>query len=403
MDNTKRALRPAKEMRMIHSGDIMVVEDDPNSLKMVADMLIAEGYKVRAALSSKQALKSAFANPPNLILLDVKMPGMDGFEMCQMLKQDERTAECPIIFVSGLQAIADKVRGFQVGGVDFITKPLQREEVLARVSVQLELSRTRQQLEEHTRELSAANLKLQELDKLKNMFIASMSHELRTPMNSIIGFTGVMLQGLTGELNEKQKDFLSRVSNSGKHLLDLITGVIDISKIETGQLVVSPQHFSLKEVIDEAIGSTQPQANKKQLQLKVDASNWPEIYTDYHRLLQCLLNYLSNAVKFTEQGTVTVVIRERGSDVEIAVQDTGIGIAEADIPKLFKAFERLESHLKIIAGGTGLGLYLTKKIVTDLLQGTVAVDSQVGEGSTFFIRIPKELQVNTVQAEETKK
>jgi len=388
---------------MVHSGNIMVVEDDPNSLKMVSDMLIVEGYKVRAALSSKQALKSAFANPPDLILLDIKMPGMDGFEMCQMLKQDERTAECPVIFVSGLQAITDKVRGFQVGGVDFITKPLQREEVLARVSAQLELSQTRQQLEEHARELSEANLKLQELDKLKNMFIASMSHELRTPMNSIIGFTGIMLQGLTGELNEKQEDYLSRVSKSGQHLLALITDVIDISKVEAGQLVVSPQHFSLKEVIDEAIENTQPKANKKQLKLEVDATNWPEIYTDYHRLLQCLLNYLSNAIKFTEQGTVTVIVRERNNDVEIAVQDTGIGIAEADIPKLFTAFERIDSHLKIIAGGTGLGLYLTKKIVTDLLQGTVAVESQVGKGSTFFIRIPKELQVNAVQVEDATK
>ena len=388
---------------MGHSENIMVVEDNPDSLRMLTTMLINEGYKVRAALDSDQALKSAFSNPPDLILLDVMLPGIDGFEVCQRLKNDERTAELPVIFVSALHTAHDKVRGFQVGGVDFITKPLQREEVLARVSVQLELSRIRQQLEEHTQELSKANLKLRELDRLKNMFIASMSHELRTPMNSIIGFTGVMLQGLAGEFNEKQKDFLSRVAQSGQHLLDLITDVIDISKIEAEQLTVSPKHFSLKEVVDEAIKNTQRQADKKQLQLKVDTTHWPEMYTDYHRLLQCLLNYLSNAVKFTEQGSVTVIIRERGNDVEIAVQDTGIGIAEADIPKLFKAFERLETPLKIISGGTGLGLYLTKKIATDLLEGTVAVDSQVGKGSTFYLRIPKELTVDAVQGEEALK
>ena len=250
-------------------------------------------------------------------------------------------------------------------------------------------------------ELKQANNKLKELDKLKSMFIASMSHELRTPLNSIIGFSGMMLRGISGDLNEEQQDNIRRVSRAGHHLLELVTDVIDISKIEAGRIDMHTQHFSLKEVIDEAVETIRPQADNKQLALEVEATSWPQMYSDRKRLLQCLLNYLSNAVKFTEQGTVTMIVRELDGDVEIAVRDTGIGIPDEDIPKLFEAFERLESHLRIKAGGSGLGLYLTKKIAKDVLHGSVALESEAGRGSTFFLRIPKEVVIEDEQAEES--
>ena len=241
---------------------------------------------------------------------------------------------------------------------------------------------------DRTAELEEANLHLQELDKLKSMFIASMSHELRTPLNSIIGFSGLLLQGLSGDLNDEQKDSMERIHRSGNHLLELISDVIDISKIEAGRIDVFCEHFSLKDVVEESIESTRPQADAKGLTLQLNANIWPEMYSDRRRLLQCLLNFLSNAVKYSEKGKITVSVTVIDDSVQIQVSDTGIGIPPDKIDKLFNAFERLESHLKVKAGGTGLGLYLTRKIANDLLHGSVSVESVAHEGSVFGLKIP---------------
>ncbi|MBW9269271.1 MAG: PAS domain S-box protein [Candidatus Thiodiazotropha sp. (ex. Lucinisca nassula)] len=237
-------------------------------------------------------------------------------------------------------------------------------------------------------QLKEANTKLKELDKLKSMFIASMSHELRTPLNSIIGFTSILLQDILGELNERQRDSLERVQGAGRHLLSLITDIIDISKIEAGRIDAYIETFSLEELVSEAVDSFRLQAQKKQIKLVVEAESWPVMNSDRMRLLQCLLNLLSNAVKYSEAGTVTVQVSEHNQMAQIAVSDMGIGIAEQDMKKLFVAFDRFESHLRIKAGGTGLGLYLTKKIVTNVLQGKVSAESRLGEGSTFCLTIP---------------
>ena len=245
------------------------------------------------------------------------------------------------------------------------------------------------------KKLNEANERLKKLDQLKSMFIASMSHELRTPLNSIIGFTGVILLGMTGPLNDKQKDHLTRVNNSAKHLLNLITDVIDISKIEAGRIDVYPENIMLHTVIDEAIISIEPQLKSKNLTLQKNVPDDIQLYTDKKRLLQCLINYLSNAVKYTEEGTVTISVKILDDSIKISVKDTGIGISNDDLPKLFNAFERMESHLKIKAGGTGLGLYLIRKLVTEILGGEVFVESQIGEGSTFGLIIPLSISTNT--------
>lgn len=243
-----------------------------------------------------------------------------------------------------------------------------------------------------TSELTAANIKLKELDTLKSMFIASMSHELRTPLNSIIGFTGMTLQGLSGELNDEQKDNLSRAYQSAKHLLSLITDVIDISKIEAGRIDTYPETVFLETVVSEAIIAIEPQLKEKHLSLDIEVPDGLQLNTDKKRLLQCLINLLSNGVKFTEEGGIRLTVTERDEAVAIAVADTGIGIAENDLPKLFEAFERLDTHLRVKVGGTGLGLYLTKKITTDLLRGEVSVQSKAGQGSIFTLTVPRDLQ-----------
>jgi len=371
-----------------NKGNVLVVDDTLANLKVLTSLLENAGYKVRGAPNGKSALMICEKRPPELVLLDIRMPEMDGYEVCRRLQAEKKTKDIPVIFISALDAPDDKVKGFEAGGVDYLTKPFQQNEVLARVRTHIQLQHTQLSLKQHSVELESANRRLKELDQLKSMFIASMSHELRTPLNSIIGFSGILLQGISGELNDEQKNSLERIHRAGNHLLGLISDVIDISKIEAGRIDVYYEDFLLKDLVDESIETIGPQAELKALDIEVIANHWPIIFSDRKRLLQCLLNYLSNAVKFSEQGKISLTVSVVDGEVEIKVKDTGIGIAEQDMPKLFEAFERLDTHLKVKAGGTGLGLYLTKKITEQLLHGRVSVESQLGQGSTFAVKIP---------------
>ena len=225
-------------------------------------------------------------------------------------------------------------------------------------------------------------------DRIKSMFVASMSHELRTPLNSIIGFLGVVLQGMSGEINLKQKDQLGRAYHSSKHLLSLITDVIDISKIEAGYLQVHVEKFDLQPLLEDVEQAVQHIAIEKKLVLSIDCPKRISLETDRKRLYQVLINLVSNGLKYTEKGFVRVKATLEHGRLIISTQDTGIGIDAEGIAHLFKPFERIESRLKIKILGTGLGLYLTQKILTQLLGGTISVESQPEIGSTFTINIP---------------
>lgn len=245
-------------------------------------------------------------------------------------------------------------------------------------------------VKERTEELRQANERLLELDRMKSMFIASMSHQLRTPLNSILGFTGLTLQGASGPLNATQTDHLGRVLAAAKHLLAMITDVIDISRIEAGHVDVHVQPFPLDLLVNEAIASLQPQREAKNLDIEVDSAGTILAHTDRKRLFQCLLNLLSNAIKYSERGTIKVRLREDGARIAIDVEDNGIGIPPEAMGKLFQPFERIESHLRIQMPGTGLGLYLTKKLMTELLYGDVTVTSTPDVGSCFTLWLPRQ-------------
>jgi signal transduction histidine kinase len=241
-------------------------------------------------------------------------------------------------------------------------------------------------VEKRTEELEHANLKLQELDQLKSMFIASMSHELRTPLNSIIGFTGIILQGMSGEINSEQEKQLTLVKNSANHLLDLINDVIDISKIEAGKVEIAIEEFDFSKLAQEIKDSFAVAVDKKGLKLSLETPLTLTIKSDERRTKQILVNFISNAVKFTDRGEIEIKIVKKDETVEISVGDTGIGIREEDIDKLFKTFSRITTKGRT-EEGTGLGLYLSKKIA-DLLGGDIKVESEFGKGSVFTLTLP---------------
>lgn len=256
---------------------------------------------------------------------------------------------------------------------------------------------------ERTLELEKANRKLLEIDRTKSMFIASMSHELRTPLNSVIGFSSIILNEWVGPLNDEQKENLAIVLRAGEHLLSLINDVIDVSKIEAGQLEINRERFDLHDVVAETVSSLGKEIRDKGMELRVESDRGIIMYTDRRRLLQCMLNLLNNAAKYTEKGHISVSTRRVDNErakaslavqascrdfVEIAVEDTGIGIRNEDLPKIFEPFIRLDSPLHSRVSGTGLGLYLTQKLVMEVLNGEIRFESEYGRGSRFVMLTP---------------
>jgi len=237
------------------------------------------------------------------------------------------------------------------------------------------------------RELEAANARLQEVDRLKSLFIATMSHELRTPLNSIIGFTGILLQGLAGALNPEQRKQLGMVKASSEHLLALITDIIDLSKIEAGKISLAAEDVDLVRLARDVVGSLEPAAARAGLALSVEAPEALRVVSDPGRVRQVLVNLVGNAVKFTERGGVTVVLERRDGWVRVAVRDTGPGIREEDMGRLFQFFSRVPAPGVPAREGTGLGLYLSRKIVT-LLGGEIVAESEPGRGSVFAFTLP---------------
>lgn len=242
-------------------------------------------------------------------------------------------------------------------------------------------------VKERTRELAEANARLIELDRMKSMFLASMSHELRTPLNSILGFSGLLLMGMSGPLNEEQTKQLSLVQGSATHLLNLINDILDISKIESGRVDLAIAPFPVAEVVEETLAAVEPLARAKGLGLVKTMKDNPVVISDRRRVKQVIMNLLSNAIKFSEKGEVRLDAGILGDALTVSVSDRGVGIRMEDLSKLFNPFQQVDMSSTKAYEGTGLGLYLSKKILA-LLHGDITVRSEYGVGSMFTVTLP---------------
>ncbi|EKD34047.1 MAG: GAF sensor signal transduction histidine kinase, partial [uncultured bacterium] len=252
-----------------------------------------------------------------------------------------------------------------------------------------------QRVAERTAELVRALAKAEDAERLKSIFLASMSHELRTPLNSIIGFTGILLMGLTGELNPEQKKQLQMVKTNGQHLLSMINDILDISKIEAGKVFPEVEAFDLIALVKEVTGSFEPQIREKRLTLHSRLSARIKMRSDRRRIKQILMNLMSNAVKYTEEGRIDIAVRKLQDDrLEVKVSDTGIGMSKENMKRLFQPFQQVGMELTKSFEGTGLGLYLSQKLA-NLLGGEIVVESQPGKGSVFTAILPLAVDENS--------
>ncbi len=413
---------------------VLVVDDNPALLESFAAVVSNMGVEAVTATSGRDALRQLLRRDFALILLDVHMPTMDGFETAHLIRSRPRSAHTPIVFVTAAAySEAERLKGYAAGAADFIFSPVAPEILRAKIRVFVELyylnRLLRQQAAElgsRAEEIARKSLQVEEASRMKSEFLANMSHELRTPLNAIIGFAEILKDGLGGELNAKQREFIGDIYASGVHLLALINDILDLSKVEAGKTSLELEPTDVAALVQASLGVVREKALKHRIQLKLEIPpDMGSVVADARKVKQMIYNLLSNALKFTpDGGEVRLKLRAvKRADVkivspdglaarvvplpesafedfiEIAVCDTGIGIEEADLRRLFQAFMQVDSSLAREYEGTGLGLSLVRRFAT-LHGGTVGVASAPKLGSCFAIWLPWRRDTDEAQAAE---
>jgi signal transduction histidine kinase len=405
--------------------NILLVDDRPENLLALEAILEPLNQRLIRANSGPEALKRVLEMDFATILLDVQMPDMNGFEVAEIIKSRERSRTIPIIFLSAINKEEAYVfKGYAMGAVDYVFKPFNPDVLRMKVAVfvdlfikqrevsrqaellrdaekrELELEHRTSMLEAEARsaaklaqmneELHRRQVALEQAMGARNRFYASMSHELRTPINAVIGYSTLMLDGIYGPLNAKQKEGLQRTLKAARHLLELVNDVLDLSKIEAGKIELSVQPVSFPSLIEDLFVTVRPLADEygSALALEMETESF-NIVSDPRRVRQIMINLLSNAIKFGEGKPIVVRCKQtEPGGVEIEVVDQGVGISEEDIPRIFEEFVQVSESKQ---PGTGLGLPISRRLA-QLLDGSLTVCSTPGQGSTFRLTLPPSLE-----------
>jgi len=418
----------------LYNLKVLVVDDSEENILAITSAISDHNYSISTARSGKDALRLLLSEDFAVILLDVRMPVIDGFETAAMIREMERTADIPIIFLTAYDTNNEEIRkGYSLGGVDFIQKPFNMEILKAKVEVFADLHRKDLEIRRQSKQLSTANVKLadtnrklmerqQELadkvieleeantrmtamndalviakekgeqaNKAKNLFLNNMNHEIRTPMNGMLGMIDLILQ--TNEVTPIQRNRLEMAKTAGISLMHVISDILDVARIESETLQLYRDDVNVRDSISTVINLLSIEAAKKKIELRQNiASAVPELIQGNDvRISQILLNLIGNAVKFTPAGSVTIhagfSVKKNAGLLSLKISDTGIGIPVKHLEGIFDAFIQVDLSDTKIYEGAGLGLSICKKLV-QLMGGNISVASEEGKGTTFTVVIP---------------
>ena len=357
-----------------------MVDDIPANLQMLSEMLKGRGYKVRAAVSGKLALQAASNEPPDLILLDINMPEMNGYEVCEKLKADEKLKDIPVIFLSALTETIDKVKAFGTGGVDYITKPFQFEEVEARVETHLELRRQKLRLQE-------AYDKLRELEKLRDSFVQMVIHDLRSPLTGTFAYLKLLRDNTDNTLSAAHSSYVAEAMKAVMQMIGMTCDILETSRMEEGQMKLKAAECDLGRILEDGISGVKPLSGGREIRLTPPVSP-VTVLADREIILRVLQNLLSNALKFTRDGDLILLgIEPAGGRVRVSVKDNGLGIAPEYKEMIFDKSAQGELRAGHQRYSTGLGLTFCK-LAVEAHGGRIGVDSEEGKGSCFWFELP---------------
>jgi signal transduction histidine kinase len=378
---------------------VLVVDDEPRNLEVVSQFLEREGFRVATAEDGETALARVASDAPDVILLDVLMPGLEGFEVCRRLKADPSTVFIPVIILTALRGTQERIKGAAAGADDFLSKPFDHVELITRVKSLVRVKRLHDQIQAYNRELEArvaertAELKrayeeLKELDRLKSDFIANVSHELRTPLLHVKGAIGLLADGTMGELTPDQMQGLNVAQNAAEQLGRIVEDIIDFGQVyEEQRLTFEP--VPVAEACHGAARAIARAASRRSITVEMSiAPDLPPVRADQQALTRILWHLLDNAVKFSPaKSAVQLAAERRPTGVRIAVRDQGPGIPPDQLDRIFQVLYQVDGSTTRKAGGLGLGLALVKRLV-EAHGSRVEVESEPGKGSTFSFVLP---------------
>jgi signal transduction histidine kinase len=378
-------------MVMMSEERILVVDDEEPIRNLVSEIIHLMGYKAVTTGSAKEALEILKQDPFGIMITDFKMPEMDGLELMKaVLEQFPRTN---IICMTGHGDSCTYTEVVGMGVTDYITKPFTADEMKAKLSRVVREKRLIEDMTQKSVELGIANEELKQLSQMKSTFISSVSHELRTPLTVIKEFISLMLEGHVGALNEDQKEYLGIANKNIVRLTNLIETLLDFSRIESGKgLRLRFESVPLMEVVEDAVMTLSQQIQDKGITLenRLD-TEMPRLLIDRNRMIEVFINLVGNGIKFTPPGGKIIIdskgLTEKRDSMKVVVADTGIGIAEEDLPKIFDRFYQGKRVQEGIIKGTGLGLAITKEIIEGH-QGTIEAESKLGAGTSFVFNLP---------------
>ncbi|HBA84165.1 MAG TPA: hybrid sensor histidine kinase/response regulator [Verrucomicrobia bacterium] len=369
--------------------DILVVDDTPANLRLLTDLLKERGCKVRPVPGGQLAIQAVQKEKPDLILLDINMPGMNGYEVCERLKADDALKEIPVIFISALDETMDKIKAFAVGGLDYITKPFQFEEVEARVQTHLKLRRLQVERQRQNQQLQESCDQLKKLEDLRDNLTNMIIHDMRSPLMGLTGYLKMLETDAAEKLSPDERMMLGETRSCGSLLENMVNTLLDVSRLEEGKMPLHREKADIDVLIQKALQSLG--SLTKQVVLIHRKSALPIlVHCDVNLVARIVANLVGNAIKFTPEGGQVVVSAEsRGVAARICVADTGSGIPLEYRHKIFEKFGQVETRQQRKMYSTGLGLTFCK-LAVEAHGGEIGVESEPGQGSAFWFTLPSQ-------------